>query len=119
MVRLWIPYSLAMLWRAPHRFLPAVLAVAFSAVLIAVQCGLVLGLLLCTSSPIDHSRADLWVMTSDAFSLPQTYPIPASWRFRLAALPEIDRTEPYLAGPGSWHKPGKGSTEVCFVIGFE
>src|SRR6516162_10008732 len=104
MSRLRIPYSLAMLRRDPHRFLPAVLAVAFSAVLIAVQCGLVLGLLLCTSSPIDHTRADVWVLTSDASSLPQTYPIPASWRLRLAARPEIDRTELYLAGPGSWHK---------------
>ena len=118
MPRLRIPYSLAMLWRDPHRFLPAVLAVAFSAVLIAVQCGLVLGLLLCTSAPIDHSRADLWVMTADASSLPQTYPIPASWRLRLAARPEIVRAEPYLMGPGIWHKPSKGSAEQCFIVGF-
>jgi putative ABC transport system permease protein len=118
MPRLRIPYSLAMLWRDPHRFLPAVLAVAFSAVLIAVQCGLVLGLLLCSSSPIDHSRADLWVLTTDASSLPQTYPIPDAWRYRLLARPEIDRAEPYLAGPGNWRKPGKGSTEPCFIVGF-
>jgi putative ABC transport system permease protein len=118
MPRLRIPYSLAMLWRDPHRFLPAVLAVAFSAVLIAVQCGLVLGLLLCTSAPIDHSGADLWVMTADAPSLPQAYPMPASWRLRLAGRPEIDRAEPYLVGPGTWHKPGKGSAEPCFIVGF-
>jgi putative ABC transport system permease protein len=118
MPRLRIPYSLAMLWRDPHRFLPAVLAVAFSAVLIAVQCGLVLGLLLCTSSPIDHSRADLWVLSPDAYSLPQCHPCPVSWQYRLDGFPEIDRSEPYLAGPGTWHKPGKGSIEVCFIIGF-
>ena len=61
---------------------------------------------------------DLWVMAGDANSLPQAYPIPDSWRLRLAARPEIDRVEPYLMGPGSWHKPGKGSSELCFIVGF-
>jgi putative ABC transport system permease protein len=112
-----MPYSLAILWRDRNRFLPAVLAVAFSAVLIAVQCGLVLGLLICTSVPIDHARADIWVLTSDAASLPQTYPIPEEWRLRLAEQPEIDRTEGYLLGAGNWHKPDRGSGELCFIIG--
>ena len=34
-----LPYSLAILWRDRRRFLAAVLAVAFSAVLITVQTG--------------------------------------------------------------------------------
>jgi putative ABC transport system permease protein len=117
MRKLPLPYSLAMLRRDPNRFLPAVLAVAFSAVLIAVQCGLVLGLLLCTSVPIDHARADLWVLSADAASLPQTYPIPRGWQNRLEALPEIERTEIYLLGPGSWHKPQQGASEQCFIVG--
>jgi putative ABC transport system permease protein len=112
-----MPYSLAILWRDRARYLPAVLAVTFSAVLIAVQCGLVLGLLICTSVPIDHARADLWVITSDAASLPQTYPIPDLWRARVAREPEIARTETYLLGAGSWHKPNEGSAELCFLIG--
>jgi putative ABC transport system permease protein len=112
-----MPYSLAILWRDRNRFLPAVLAVAFSAVLIAVQCGLVLGLLICTSVPIDHARADIWVLTSDAASLPQTYAIPEEWRLRLAEQPEIERTEGYLLGAGSWHKPNQGSGELCYIIG--
>jgi putative ABC transport system permease protein len=113
-----IPYSLLILWRDPHRFAPAILAVAFSAVLIVVQCGLVLGLLRCTSVPIDHSDADIWVMTADADSLPQTYPIPAAWQQRLEQQPEILRTETYLLGLGSCHKARKGSMELCFIVGF-
>jgi len=37
-------YSLATLWHERQRFLPGVLAVAFSALLIALQIGLLLGL---------------------------------------------------------------------------
>jgi putative ABC transport system permease protein len=113
-----IPYSLLILWRDKHRFAPAILAVAFSAVLIVVQCGLVLGLLRCTSVPIDHANADIWVLTGDAASLPQAYPIPDTWQLRLDQQPEIERTEPLLLGLGNWHKPGQGSSELCFIIGF-
>jgi putative ABC transport system permease protein len=56
-----MPYSLTTLWHERQRFLPGVLAVAFSALLIILQCGLVLGLLAITSMPIDHCRADIWV----------------------------------------------------------
>ena len=54
-------YSLATLWHERSRFLPGVLAVAFGALLIALQCGLLLGLFSITSIPIDHTRADIWV----------------------------------------------------------
>ena len=54
-------YSLATLWYERARFFPGVLAVAFSALLIALQCGLLLGLFSITSIPIDHSRAHVWV----------------------------------------------------------
>ena len=49
-------YSLATLWYETNRFLPGVLAVAFSALLIALQCGLLLGLFSITSIPIDHTQ---------------------------------------------------------------
>ena len=49
-------YSLATLWYERQRYLPGVLAVAFSALLIALQCGLLLGLFSITSIPIDHNR---------------------------------------------------------------
>lgn len=37
-------YSLITIWRERNRFLPGILAVSFSAVLIAVQCSLLLGM---------------------------------------------------------------------------
>ncbi len=49
-------YSLKTLWYERQRYLPGALAVSFSAVLIALQGGLLLGLFAITSIPIDHSR---------------------------------------------------------------
>ena len=46
-------YSLTTIWYERQRFLPAILAVAFSAVLVAVQSGLVLGLLSMMSLAVD------------------------------------------------------------------
>jgi putative ABC transport system permease protein len=50
-----VNYSLATLWHERPRFLPGIGAVAFSAVLIALQSGLLLGLFRITSIPVDKS----------------------------------------------------------------
>jgi putative ABC transport system permease protein len=115
--RLSIPYSVLMLWRDRRRFLPALLAVGLSAVLIAVQCGLVMGLVQTTSATIDHSSADLWVLPVDAPSLHQTYTFPLAWQSRLDLQPEIERSEPYLTAMGRWRIPGRGTTELCMIVG--
>lgn len=112
-----IPYSLKMLWRDRHRFLPALSGVGFSAVLISVQCGLVMGLVMCVSAPIDHSSAQIWVLPPGAASLQQTYVFPLSWQARLDLQPEIDRSETYLSEQGRWRIPGQGHTELCNLLG--
>jgi putative ABC transport system permease protein len=106
-----------MLWRDRRRYLPALLAIGLSAVLIAVQCGLVIGLVRCTSAPIDHCSADLWVLAADAPSLQQTYPFPRAWQARLDVRPEITRSEIYPTATGRWRLPGRGETELCVVVG--
>jgi putative ABC transport system permease protein len=106
-----------MLWRDWNRFLPALLAIALSAVLIAVQCGLVMGLVLCTSALIDHGSADIWVMPLDAPSLHQTYTFPLAWQARLDMQPEIVRSEPLQTFMGRWRLPGRGESELCMIIG--
>lgn len=112
-----MPYSLAILWRSRSRYFPAVLAVTFSATLIAIQGGLLLGLLIYISLPIDHAAADLWVTTGDCPSLTLSHPIPEGWLLRVAAQPEVERAEPYLLGFGMWHKPDQGGSENCCIIG--
>src|SRR5712691_10573546 len=88
-------YSLATLWHERQRFLPGVLAVAFSALLIALQCGLLLGLFSITSIPIDHTQADIWVGHPKVPSVDLGRPIPEAWMSYLA-MPEVERFEPYM-----------------------
>jgi putative ABC transport system permease protein len=109
-------YALTTLWYERQRFLPAVLAVAFSALLIALQCGLLLGLFSITSIPIDESRADVWVGHPKVPSVDLGRPIPESWQAYIATLPEVERTEPFLEGFAYWDKP-TGGMELCLVIG--
>jgi putative ABC transport system permease protein len=108
-------YALSTLWYERQRFLPAVLAVAFSALLIALQCGLLLGLFAITSIPIDESRADIWVGHPAVPSVDLGRPIPEAWMSYLN-VSEIERTEPFMEGFAYWEKP-TGGTELCLVIG--
>ena len=108
-------YSLATLWHDRQRYVPGVLAVAFSCLLIALQCGLLLGLFSITSLPIDNTNADIWVGHPDVPSVDLGRPIRAAWQSYLA-MPEIERFEVYLQGFAYWDKP-TGGVELCMVIG--
>src|SRR5437667_1958974 len=108
-------YALSTLWHERQRYLPAVLAVAFSCLLIALQCGLLLGLFSITSIPIDESSADIWVGHPEVPSVDLGRPIPEAWQSYLA-LPEVERCEPYMEGFAYWDKP-TGGMELVLVIG--
>ncbi|HEY7329391.1 MAG TPA: ABC transporter permease [Gemmataceae bacterium] len=110
-------YSLTTLWYERQRYVPGVLAVAFSALLIALQCGLLLGLFSITSIPIDHTQADVWMGASEVSSVDLGRPIPESAQARMGVLPEIESCEPYLQGFAFWSKPNNGGSELCMVIG--
>lgn len=109
-------YSLATLWHERQRYLPGVLAVGFSALLIALQCGLLLGLFSITSMPIDRNQADVWMGAPGVLSVDLGRPIREGYLARMAAMPEIERCEAYLQGFAYWSKTS-GSTELCMVIG--
>jgi putative ABC transport system permease protein len=109
-------YALAILWHERSRYLPGVLAVGFSALLIALQCGLLLGLFSITSIPIDNTSADVWVGAPSVLSVDLGRPIREDYFARVAVLPEVERTEFYYQGFAYWSKPD-GGTELCMVIG--
>jgi putative ABC transport system permease protein len=104
------------LWHERQRYLPGVLAVAFSALLIALQCGLLLGLFSITSIPIDNSTADVWVGAPQVLSVDLGRPIREDYYARVDSMPEVERTEIYIQGFAYWSKPD-GGTELCMVIG--
>src|SRR5207247_4876237 len=97
-------YSLATLWYERQRFIPGVLAVAFSAMLIALQCGLLLGLFSITSIPIDNSEAEIWVSHPKVPSVDLGWTIPESWISYLA-YPEVEHSEVYMEGFAYWSEP--------------
>src|SRR5437868_6255314 len=109
-------YSLITLWHERQRYFPGVLAVAFSALLIALQSGLLLGLFTIMSIPIDHAAADVWVGCTDVLSVDLGRPIPEAWLARLAMQPEVERVEPTMQGFAFWNRPD-GGTEACMVVG--
>lgn len=111
-------YSLATLWHERPRFLPGVMAVAFSAVLIALQCGLLLGLFKITSIPVDNSKADIWVGSNQVMSVDLGRPISLSMMARVAADDRVEKVETYYQAFASWIKPDGGSA-LCIVIGTE
>jgi putative ABC transport system permease protein len=110
-------YSLATLWHERQRYLPGVLAVAFSALLIALQCGLLLGLFSITSLPIDHSDADIWMGAPGVVSVDLGRPIREDLLLtRIAGEPEIVQCEIFMQGFAYWSRPD-GGRELCMVIG--
>lgn len=109
-------YSLQTLWFERQRFLPGVLAVAFSALLIALQCGLLLGLFSITSIPVDRTKADIWIGSPEVLSVDLGSPIKESYFTRVAAQPEVTQCETYIQGFAYLNKPN-GGRELCMVIG--
>ena len=111
-------YSLTTLWYERQRFLPGVLAVAFSALLIALQCGLLLGLFSITSIPIDHTQADIWVGAPEVLSVDLGRPIPEELPSpRVASQPEVEPPRDLHPGLRLLGPSRTAAHELCMVIG--
>ncbi len=109
-------YVLAILWHERQRFLPGVLAVAFSALLIVLQCGLLLGLFSVTSIPVDRSLADIWVCAPRVLGVDLGRPIPDRFLSRLASHEGVESPEAYIQGFTYWTK-AEGGSQLCMVVG--
>jgi putative ABC transport system permease protein len=109
-------YALQTLWHERSRYASGVLAVTFSAVLIALQCGLLLGLFKITSIPIDNTSADLWVGSTAVPSVDLGKPIPTSYLSRVEGVPGVTSVELYVANFANFTR-SNGGTELCFLLG--
>lgn len=111
-------YSLTTIWHERKRFLPGILAVAFSTLLILFQGGLLVGQFSLTSTPIDHTCADVWVGHPMNLSVDLGRPIPERWQSHVAVQPEVMRVELYIIGLIVVDR-ADGRSELCTVIGSE
>src|SRR5215213_9853442 len=108
--------ALQTLWHERSRYASGVLAVTFSAVLIALQCGLLLGLFKITSIPIDNTRADIWIGSTATPSVDLGKPIPVSYLSRVDGYSGVLSVELYFANFANFTKSA-GGTELCFLLG--
>jgi putative ABC transport system permease protein len=109
-------YSLITIWYESKRFLPGIIAVAFSTVLILFQGGLLVGQFSLTSTPIDCSSADIWVGHPMNLSVDLGRIIPERWLTRVAVQPEVVQVETYIIGMIVVDQRD-GHSELCTVVG--
>src|ERR1700757_4228114 len=111
-------YTFSTLWFDRQRYIPGILAVGFSALLIALQFGLLFGLLSITSIPIDRSNADVWYGNSKILSVDVNQPISENTAVgRVASQPEVVQVEPFILRFSQWQKPnGGGYLCILFVL---
>jgi putative ABC transport system permease protein len=110
-------YALRSLIHDYNRYVPGVLAVAFSAVLMALQFGLLLGLFTVTSIPIDTTDPNnVWIGAKDVQSVDLGSPIPISRMSRLAGVYGVRDLDPHIASFANYQKPD-GGRDLCFLLG--
>lgn len=104
-------------WR---RFLPAVLAVGFCGVLLAVQAALVLGIFGSSAIYVTGSSADLWAGYPGTQSVNFGRAVGPDVEMRLRMEPDVTRVEPYLWVDGDWHDHNRAHGGVSvFVSGID
>jgi putative ABC transport system permease protein len=113
-----VSYALITIWYERKRFLPGIIAVAFSTLLILFQGGLLVGQFSLTSTPVDHTCADIWVGHPMDLSVDLGRPIPVRWLSHVAVQPEVVRVETYVIGLIVVDR-ADGRSELCTVIGSE
>jgi putative ABC transport system permease protein len=84
--------------------------------LIAMQVGLLVGLIGVVSVPIENAKADVWVMFPNTPACDLGRPIPKYWIDRVWGQPEVRRADEYIQGFSYWKTP-RGVTELIIVIG--
>jgi len=100
------------------RLLVTVTGVVFAVVLIVVQLGLFLGFATTTSSLIDRSRADLWMMSAHVPYIEQGVNFSERKLSTVLATPGVAHATKYIARFSQWQRPDGGQENVQ-VVGFD
>ena len=109
-------YALITLWFERRRYIAGVLAVAFSTLLMAMQVGIMDGLMAMVSLPIDSSTADVWLTAPNVPSCDLGQSIKGSWSDRLLSQAEVAAVDEYIQGFQFWKNP-KGGSALVIIAG--
>lgn len=96
-------------WR---RFSPAVVAVAFSGLLVLLQAALILGIFSLSSLYVTRSSADLWIAYPGVQSVDLGRPISDQAELSAWMQPGVRQVEPFLWGSGEWRTESQGMVNV-------
>ncbi len=96
-------------WR---RYLAAVMAVAFSGLLVIVQIGLLLGLFRTVTLVVDRAGADLWIGDATIESFDLARDLPERVEFLVRSHPDAARVERLHMSSGDWRAPDGRRTAV-------
>ncbi|ROU08791.1 ABC transporter permease [Lysobacter enzymogenes] len=100
-------------WR---RFLPAVLAIGFSSLLLLLQAALVLGIFGSASVCVSGSSADLWLGYPGTQSVDQGRPVDPNLQSLLLMQPQVAKVEPFYWLDADWRGPAKDTGGVSVYV---
>lgn len=113
-----MPLALKTLVHDWRRFAPAVIAVAFSGLLVLLQAALILGIFSLSSAYVSRSTADLWVGFPGVQSIDLGRPIADRAEPFIWSNSHVRAAEPFLWGGGEWRTHGRGMVNV-YVVGVD
>jgi putative ABC transport system permease protein len=100
------------------KLLTSLLGVVFSAVLVNLQGGLLLGMIQKASLLVDYGRADIWVGHRHTTNVDMGTFIPERWIHRIRGVEGVERAEPYIVMFGQTTMPD-GRFENVVLVGCE
>jgi putative ABC transport system permease protein len=92
--------------------------IVFAVVLVCIQIGLFLGFSDTTSSVIDHSNADLWMMSKGVRYLEEASRFSERKLYQVLTTPGVASAHKEIVELSDWKRPD-GGQEVVEVIGFD
>lgn len=91
-------------------------AVAFAIVLMIVQLGLLAGFAKVISGPLDHARADLWIVPQGTDAFDDASHLAMSARYAALRNAQVASVMPVAVGFAAW-RSAKGAPSTVIVIG--
>jgi putative ABC transport system permease protein len=113
-----MPLALRTLLYDWRRFLPAVVAVAFSGLLVLMQAAIILGIFSLSSLYVTRSHADLWIGFPGVQSVDLGQPLAPRSELFAWMNPHVQRVEPFLWGSGEWRTRDRGMVNV-YIVGVD
>lgn len=97
------------------RLVVTMVGIVFAVVLIAIQLGLYLGFIDTTTTIIQHSRADLWIVAKGTRNFEVTVPIHEREAYLARSVPGVARVEGLMVQFVPWKKPQGGDESVILI----